>query len=106
MTRRQRILVILLASASLFASSCARARAPHRAPQVQLAFAWRWLAPAPSYVGMPVADDAAVAATFGHHGLVLLTPGGKVQWLVEHDRLPDVAPAFGTDIVVPAAEGA
>jgi outer membrane protein assembly factor BamB len=55
---------------------------------------------------MPAADDRAIAATFGHHGLILLTPGGKAQWQVEHDRLRDVAPALGTDIVVAAAEGA
>jgi outer membrane protein assembly factor BamB len=105
MTSRQRILAVLFVGVSLAASSCARARLPHRAPEVQLAFAWRWVAPPPSYVGMPVADDRAVAATFGHHGLVLLTPAGKVQWQVEHDRLRDVAPALGTDIVVAASEG-
>ena len=101
-----RAIVVLFVSVALLASSCASGRTKHRAPEVQLAFAWEWVAPSPSYVGMPVADDAAVAATFGHHGLVLLTPAGKLQWLVEHDRLRDVAPALGTDIVVAAAEGA
>lgn len=110
MTRFQRAfqpraLVILLSIASLLASACASGRTQHRAPEVQLAFAWRWVAPSPSYVGVPAADDRAVAATFGHHGVVVLTPAGEVQWQVEHDRLRDVAPALGTDIVVAAVEG-
>src|SRR5438067_4681477 len=100
-----RALVLLVVIASLLTSSCAPGPTLHRAAGVQLAFAWQWVAPSPSYVGMPAADDTAVAATFGHHGVILLTPTGAVRWQVEHDRLRDVAPALGTDIVVAAAEG-
>ena len=69
-----RALVLLVVIASLLTSSCAPGPTLHRAAGVQLAFAWQWVAPSPSYVGMPAADDRAVAATFGHHGVVLLTP--------------------------------
>jgi outer membrane protein assembly factor BamB len=100
-----RALVRLVVIVSLLTSACAAGPTLHPAVGVQLAFAWEWVAPSPSYVGMPAADDRAVAATFGHHGVVLLTPAGAVLWQVTHDRLRDVAPALGIDIVVAAAEG-
>jgi outer membrane protein assembly factor BamB len=104
MTRRRPV-VLLLLSVLVASSSCARTRMPRQAPDGQLAFAWRWLAPAPSYVGMPAADERSVVATYGHHGLVLVSPAGAVQWQVERDRLRDVAPALGAEIIVAAEEG-
>ncbi len=65
---------------------------------------WRWVAPPPSYVGMPAADAAGVAVTFGHSHLVVLDPTGEPQWTVDRPSLRDVAPALTPDAVLVATE--
>ncbi|MEA2687102.1 MAG: hypothetical protein QOE93_2297 [Actinomycetota bacterium] len=65
---------------------------------------WRWPAPEPGSVGMPAADGAAVAATYGHLRLVLLDLDGDVRWEAERLGLRDVAPALTDDLVVAATE--
>ncbi len=65
---------------------------------------WRWTAPPPSYVGMPGADDAGVAVTFGHSHVVLLDPAGQVRWTVDRPHLRDVAPRLTGDAVLVATE--
>ena len=103
MTPKRGLVPVL--AATLLATSCGgTAKRPHRF-HPRMVVAWQWPAPPPAYVGMPAADDHGVAATFGHHGLVLLTPTGVVRWQVDHDRLRDVAPALGSDVVVAATEG-
>ena len=66
--------------------------------------AWRWTAPPPSYVGMPAADHAGVAVTFGHSHVVLLDPMGQVRWTADRKRLRDVAPRLTPDAVLVATE--
>lgn len=69
-----------------------------------LATSWRWVAPRPSYVGMPGTDDAGVAVTFGHSHAVLLDGAGQVRWTVDRARLRDVAPRLTSDAVLVATE--
>jgi outer membrane protein assembly factor BamB len=71
---------------------------------VDLEEQWRWPAPPPGSVGMPSADDEAVAATYGHLRLVLLGLDGDVRWEAERVGLRDVAPALTGDVVVAATE--
>jgi len=80
-------------------------RGPAAVPdEITMTTQWRWLAPPPSYVGMPAADAAGVAATFGHSHLVMLTPSGEPRWTVDRPSLRDVAPALTPDAVLVAAE--
>lgn len=65
---------------------------------------WRWVAPQPSYVGMPGADDNGVAATFGHSHVVLLDRSGVVRWSVDRLQLRDVAPLLTNDAILVASE--
>lgn len=66
--------------------------------------AWRWVAPPPAYVGMPAADRAGVAVTYGHSHLVLLDPTGNVRWTADRLRLRDVAPRLTPDMVLTPSE--
>ncbi|HEX2043604.1 MAG TPA: PQQ-binding-like beta-propeller repeat protein [Acidimicrobiales bacterium] len=65
---------------------------------------WRWVAPPPSYVGMPAADRSGVAVTYGHSHVVLLDRAGDVRWTADRLRLRDVAPLLTSDSVVAASE--
>jgi outer membrane protein assembly factor BamB len=68
--------------------------------------AWRWVAPAPSYVGMPGSDAAGTAVTYGHSHVVLLGRAGEVRWTADRLRLRDVAPRLTPDaVLVPSEEG-
>ncbi len=67
--------------------------------------AWEWMAPDPSYAGMPAADGDEVAATYGTLGLVLLDgTDGDVVWQTERLDLRDVAPRFAPGVVLAAAD--
>jgi outer membrane protein assembly factor BamB len=65
---------------------------------------WRWTAPPPSYVGMPAADDRAIAVTYGRAWLVLLDAGGQPVWTAAHDGVRDVKPLLTESLVVAATE--
>ena len=69
-----------------------------------LTTAWRWVAPPPNYVGMPGADGAGVAVTYGHSHVVLLDPAGQVVWTADRTSLRDVAPRLTPDAVLVATE--
>jgi outer membrane protein assembly factor BamB len=67
---------------------------------------WRWIAPPPSYVGMPAADGEGVVVTFGHSHVVLLDPDGRPRWTVDHPSVRDVAARLTPDaVLVPTEEG-
>ncbi|HYX43956.1 MAG TPA: PQQ-binding-like beta-propeller repeat protein, partial [Acidimicrobiales bacterium] len=67
---------------------------------------WRWVAPRPSYVGMPAADGEGVVVTFGHSHVVLLDPAGHPRWTVDHPSVRDVASRLTADaVLVPTEEG-
>ena len=67
---------------------------------------WRWVAPPPSYVGMPAADDEGVVVTYGHAHVVLLDAGGRPRWTVDHPNVRDVAARLTPDaVLVPTEEG-
>jgi outer membrane protein assembly factor BamB len=67
---------------------------------------WRWHAPVPASVGMPVADDAGSAATYGHVALVSFAPDGAVRWEVRRLGVREEAPLLTSDlIVVPTDDG-
>ena len=67
---------------------------------------WRWVAPPPSYVGMPAADGEGVVVTFGHSHVVLLDPAGRPRWKVDHPSVRDVAATLTRDaVLVPTEEG-
>ena len=65
---------------------------------------WTWTAPAPSWTGMPGADDRDVAVTYGHHALVLLDAAGHERWQAARLGLRDVAPRLAGDLVVAATD--
>ena len=65
---------------------------------------WTWTAPAPSWTGMPAADDRDVAFTYGHHALVLLDAAGRERWRAPRLGLRDVAPRLTNDLVVAATD--
>ncbi len=92
--------------AGLILAGCGRGTEHHTSePSAgSLATSWRWTAPRPSYVGMPGADDAGVAVTFGHSHVVLLDPTGQVRWTVNRASLRDVAPRLTDDAVLAATE--
>lgn len=73
-------------------------------PPPSLQPSWRWVAPPPSYVGMPAADDAGVAVTYGHSHLVLLDRAGSARWTADRLRLRDVAPRLTPEAVLAATE--
>ncbi|MFN2608539.1 MAG: PQQ-binding-like beta-propeller repeat protein [Acidimicrobiales bacterium] len=73
-------------------------------PPDPLKATWRWVAPPPSYVGMPGADDAGVAVTFGHSHVALFDSRGAVRWSVDRAQLRDVAPRLTPDTVLVATE--
>ncbi|MGI9023654.1 MAG: PQQ-binding-like beta-propeller repeat protein [Acidimicrobiales bacterium] len=77
---------------------------PVESPAPALTTAWRWVAPPPSYVGMPGADDAGVAVTFGRSHLVLFDAAGEPRWTVDRRGLRDVAPRLTSDSVLVATE--
>src|SRR5205807_3432043 len=66
---------------------------------------WRWPAPPPASVGMPVADGADIAATYGHHGVVMLDGSGRTRWRAERAGVRDVAPRFAGPLVLVPTEG-
>ncbi|MCU1448172.1 MAG: hypothetical protein JWP02_342, partial [Acidimicrobiales bacterium] len=67
---------------------------------------WRWRAPVPASVGMPVADATAVAATYGHMRLVLFGVDGTKRWEAERLGFREEAPLLTADlVVVPADDG-
>jgi outer membrane protein assembly factor BamB len=67
---------------------------------------WRWVAPPPSYVGMPAADGEGVVVTFGHSHVALLDPAGRPRWTVDHPSVRDVAARLAPDaVLVPTEEG-
>lgn len=70
-----------------------------------LRIAWRWQAPPPASVGMPAADSAGVAATAGHHLVVLVGAGGHERWRAEVPGVREVAPLLTPSSVVVADEG-
>jgi outer membrane protein assembly factor BamB len=74
------------------------------APPGALRAEWRWVAPPPSYVGMPGADAAGVAVTYGHSHVALLDRSGTVRWTADRLELRDVAPVLTPDAVLVAAE--
>lgn len=65
---------------------------------------WVWTAPPPAWVGMPAADDRAIAFTHGHQHLVLLDAQGRRQWQVARPGLRDVAPRLAGEVVVAATD--
>lgn len=65
---------------------------------------WTWVAPAPSWTGMPAADDREVALTYGHHALVVLDAAGRQRWRAPRLGLRDVAPRLTADLVVAATD--
>jgi outer membrane protein assembly factor BamB len=65
---------------------------------------WMWVAPEPSWTGMPAADDREVALTYGHHALVLLDAAGRERWRAPRVGLRDVAPRLTADLVLAATE--
>lgn len=101
-------LALALLGSALAAAGCTGdgsrvAGAPRPEP---LRGAWRWVAPPPAYVGMPAADDAGVAVTYGHSHVVLLDAEGRPRWTADRTRLRDVAPRLTTElVVVPTEEG-
>ena len=78
--------------------------APPPSSGLTLRRVWRWVAPPPSYVGMPAADATGVAVTYGHSRVVLLDSSGNVRWTTDHLRLRDVAPRLTSDAVLVATE--
>lgn len=65
---------------------------------------WTWVAPAPSWTGMPAADDREVAITYGHHALVVLDATGRERWRAPRVGLRDVAPRLAAEVVVAATD--
>ncbi|HVL05709.1 MAG TPA: PQQ-binding-like beta-propeller repeat protein [Acidimicrobiales bacterium] len=65
---------------------------------------WVWTAPPPAWVGLPAADDEAIAFTYGRQHLVVLDAQGRRQWQADRLGLRDVAPRLGTDLVVAATD--
>ena len=78
--------------------------APRRAEPLRTS--WRWVAPPPSYVGMPGADENGAAVTYGHSHVVLVDAAGRPLWTTDRTRLRDVAPRLTADaVLVPTEEG-
>jgi outer membrane protein assembly factor BamB len=97
----RRVIIIMLVTAALLVAGCsARQQRTHAGVHA----AWRWKAPARASVGMPAADAAAVAATWGHHRLVLFDGAGHRRWDAERLGLRDVAPLLLPDRVVAATD--
>jgi outer membrane protein assembly factor BamB len=65
---------------------------------------WLWTAPPPAWVGMPAADDRAVAFTYGHQHLAVLDGSGRVQWDASRLGFRDVAPRLTADLVMAATD--
>jgi outer membrane protein assembly factor BamB len=66
--------------------------------------AWRWRPPPTASVGMPAADRANTAVTYGHLRLVLLDHSGRPEWETERLGLRDVAPLLLADSIVAATD--
>lgn len=101
----------VVVGATLAIAGCSNAGGPRTTDGVHpraepLRTTWRWVAPPPSYVGMPAADEAGVAVTYGHSHLVLLDGAGRPRWTADRARLRDVAPRLTPDaVLVPTEEG-
>lgn len=65
---------------------------------------WMWTAPPPAWLGMPTADDRAVAVSYGRQQLVLLDAQGRLQWDVYRLGLRDVAPRLSAEVVLAATD--
>ena len=111
--RRRTLVIVTFVVLALGLAACGgadsrRAPSPGGAafPPESLGRRWRWVAPPPSYVGMPAADDDGVVVTFGHSHVVLLDPSGRPRWTVDHPSVRDVAARLTPDVVlVPTEEG-
>ncbi|HWC12431.1 MAG TPA: PQQ-binding-like beta-propeller repeat protein, partial [Acidimicrobiales bacterium] len=99
-------LVAVVALAGCDRSEEGRSPAPRPDPAGVLEPRWRWVAPPPSYVGMPGADGDGVAVTFGHSHVTLLDPAGRARWTFDGRGLRDVAPRLTADaVLVPTEDG-
>lgn len=96
--------VAVLAAGCSSAGSRPGASSPAAAGTSTVRQAWRWLAPKPSYVGMPGSDGTGIAVTYGHSHLVVLDGQGRPQWTVDRARLRDVAPTLTPTLVIAPTE--
>ena len=100
------ICAVALLAALVTASCHGRQAAPRPATPLGLRTLWHWDAPPPSYVGMPAADPAGVAFTYGRHRLVLVGADGRLRWQFEREGLFDASPLLAPDVVAaPADDG-
>lgn len=100
------LLVVAGVLASAGCSDADRSRGAEAPRPASLRSAWRWVAPPPSYVGMPGADATGAAVTYGNSHLVLLDGTGRPLWTADRLRLRDVAPRLtGDAVLVPTEEG-
>jgi outer membrane protein assembly factor BamB len=113
-TRVRRTALVLVPTLILVLASCGgsgRKRSPsgggpESGATESPARRWRWVAPPPSYVGMPAADDEGVVVTYGHSHVVLLDAGGRPRWTVDHPSVRDVAARLTPDtVLVPTEDG-
>jgi outer membrane protein assembly factor BamB len=110
MRRLARAIIPAIALALAGCGGSERGRSPSgaKAPDTAepLGQRWRWVAPPPSYVGMPAADSVGVVVTYGHSHVVLLDGAGRARWTVDHPSVRDVAARLTPDaVLVPTEEG-